>query len=228
MLFLRSRTGALIKLLLLTSLVSIGLCLGDAIANHSAALIYWIYNLFLAWLPILFIGWLLICLKKWPWLNWRPMLLTVLWLSFLPNSFYLVSDLIHLQGVGQSHVLFDSVMFESFIINGLMLGYLSVFLIHNELLKRISARMSTFLIGLSLFLCSYAIYLGRDLRWSSWDLLINFPGILFDVSETITNPKGHVQAFTTTLTFFVFISVFYILAWRATKIIRKFGRPAEA
>jgi uncharacterized membrane protein len=53
------------------------------------------WNLFLAWLPLLFAWWLIKWLRKQPWLSWQGITLTVLWLAFLPNSFYISSDLIH-------------------------------------------------------------------------------------------------------------------------------------
>jgi uncharacterized membrane protein len=195
-------------------MLSAALSLVNSAVTKSTDLTYLLWNLLLAWLPIFFVGCLLLVLRNYPWLNWRPVILTALWVGFLPNSFYLVSDLIHLQGISQSRVVFDSVMFESFVINGLMVGYLSVYLVHKQLLRRVSIRMSTFLIGLTFFVCSFAIYLGRDLRWSTWDLLLNPPGIIFDSSEPFVHPRAHLQAFSTTLTFFVFLTVIYIVIWK--------------
>jgi uncharacterized membrane protein len=209
-----SRLGTILKLLVLSSMLSVVFSLVSSIATRSTSLNYLLWNLLLAWLPILFVGGLLSVLRRWPWLNWKPVILTALWVGFLPNSFYLVSDLIHLQAISQSQAVFDSVMFESYVINGLLVGYLSVYLVHKQLLRRVSVRLSTFLIGLTFFVCSFAIYLGRDLRLSSWDLLLNPAGILFDSSVPIVSPRSHLQAFSTTITFFVFLSVVYIVIWK--------------
>lgn len=220
--FLRrlSRRNSILAILLYSSMVSIGFLVVRIIDTHS--LIYWYlgWNLVLAWLPLLFVGWLLRTLSDYPWLNWRPMVLTVLWISFLPNSFYLVSDLIHLQDTASTHILFDSIMIESFAINGLLLGFLSLYLVHVQLLRRLKPRMATSLVGLVLLVCSFAIYLGRDLRWNSWDLLVNPVGILFDVSNQFIDPAGHIQALTTTIMFIVFLGTLYAVAWRLTKLLR--------
>jgi uncharacterized membrane protein len=182
---------------------------------------YWFFgwNLFLAWLPLVFAGWLVVSLYTRPWLSWLPLLLTTLWLMFLPNSFYIVSDLIHLSDV-DSHLLFVSVLIESFILNGLILGYLSLYLVHIELIKRIKPRSVICLVGAALLVCSFAIYLGRDLRGNSWDLLVSPAGILFDISDTFIQLRTHIQAFTTTLMFFVLLTTFYIVLWRLRKLLQ--------
>jgi len=165
----------------------------------------------LAWLPLLFVVLLRRSLENHPWLAWRPMLWTVLWLAFLPNSFYIISDLLHLQNVATENVLYDTVMMVSFMLNGLIIGYISLYQVHKELKKRLSVTWVNSLVSLSLLVCSFAIYLGRDLRWSSWDLIINPQGILFDISNQFIDPRHHIQAFTTTLMFFVLLGTFYIV-----------------
>jgi uncharacterized membrane protein len=222
---LRSRRSSILLTLGLASSVSIVLWIIGALDNHSDAYWYLIWNLVLAWMPIVFVSWLIVVLNRRPWLNWRPMLLTVFWLGFLPNSFYLVTDFIHLQDFVRVDALYDAIMFESFVINGLLLGYLSVYLIHRQLLRRVRARTATELIGLTFLVCSFAIYLGRDLRLSSWDLLVNPASVLFSVSDPIVSPRAHIQAFTLTLTAFVFLSIFYFVAWQ---LIRLFYRRNEA
>ena len=146
-----------------------------------------------------------------PWLAWRPMIWTVSLASFSTNSFYIVSDLLHLQSVSTTDLLYDTVMMVSFMLNGLVLGYISLYQVHRELKKRLSVNWTNALIGLSLLVCSFAIYLGRDLRWSSWDLIANPQGILFDISNQIIDPIHHLQAFTTTLMFFVLLGTFYLV-----------------
>lgn len=215
-----TRHRALLITLAFSSLVSIVLLIIDLIISPSPSYWFFGWNLFLAWLPLVFAGWLVVSLYTRPWLSWLPLLLTTLWLMFLPNSFYLVSDLIHLSGVDTNHLLFSSVLIESFILNGLILGYLSLYLIHLELIKRIKPHSVIYLVGAVLLICSFAIYLGRDLRGNSWDLLVSPAGILFDVSDTFIQLRSHVQAFTTTLMFFTLLTTFYIVLWRLRKLLQ--------
>jgi uncharacterized membrane protein len=211
--YLAKSAGLLVWLSLLSA-VSIGFFIVSAINNRSLADWYLVWNLFLAWLPLVCIFWLLKILPLKPWLSWQPLSLTALWLIFLPNSFYLVSDLLHLQDVARANILYDSVMFESFVLTGLLLGYVSLYVMHEELRKRISNRLAALLIGFVIFLCSFAIYLGRDLRWNSWDVLLNPAGILFDISELIVHFRMHEQALTMTLAFFILLTTLYFVARR--------------
>jgi uncharacterized membrane protein len=76
------------------------------------------------------------------------------------------------------------------------------------------------MVAVVLLLCSFAIYLGRYLRWNSWDVLINPAGIIFDVSEPFISPTSHPQAFTTTLMFFVLLGSIYAVIYRLIQIAR--------
>jgi uncharacterized membrane protein len=87
-------------------------------------------------------------------------------------------------------------------------------MIHAELRRRVSLRTSSLLVGTILFLCSFAIYLGRNLRWNSWDIFVNPAGILFDVSDHIIHPLQHGAMFTTTISFFVLLGSLYIVGWQ--------------
>jgi uncharacterized membrane protein len=206
--------------LIISSLVSIGLFLEGAFRNHSFGYWYMVWNLLLAWLPLLFVWLLVRMMKRKPWSSWEGIGLSVLWLGFLPNSFYMVSDYIHLQDVPTVDVLYDAVMFTSFICTSLILGYMSLYLFHVELRKRLSAWSSMWFIAGVLLLCSFAIYLGRDLRWNTWDLFVNPAGILFDVSDRFINPRAHPQTFLTIFVFFALLSSLYLVIWNIIHTLR--------
>jgi uncharacterized membrane protein len=182
---------------------------------------YWflLWNLFLAWVPLACVLGLLLRLRTRRLLERGNVALSVLWFLFLPNSFYLVSDLIHLHFTGEVSVLFDAAMFMSFIINGWIAGYSSLLLMHRLLLQKVEAVKAHFVVLGVLVSCSFAIYLGRDLRWNSWDVVTNPAGILFDVSERLINPIAHPQAFTTTFTFSLLLGSTYLVLWRLVRLL---------
>lgn len=195
------------------SVVSVGFWAVSAIRNHSFVSWYLIWNLFLAWLPVLAVYFLLRVLRHHRWSSWPGIFWTLMWLVFVPNSFYMVSDFIHLQEVQPANILYDALMFTLFILNGLILGFISLYLVHVQLRRRFSALASDGFIAFILLLCSFAIYLGRDLRWNTWDMLVNPAGILFDVSERILHPLAHADTFAVTAMFFVFLTCMYWVAW---------------
>ena len=207
--------------LIFSSLVSVSFFIIGTWFFSAGEYWYLVWNLFLAWLPLLFSWLLLRTLKKKRWASWQGLLYTFLWLFFLPNSFYIISDLIHLQTDVIVNGLYVMVMMFSFSVTGLLLGYISLYSVHKQLLKRFRDNTPHLVVGIILFLSSFAIYLGRYLHWNTWDAVINPAGLIFDVSDRIINPGAHTQTATTTLSFFVLLGSMYIVIWQFIKIIRK-------
>lgn len=204
--------------LMLTNSVSVLLFLLRLVGAENFRYWFMVWNLFLAWIAPIIAWWLAKRLRNTAWLTWKNVILTVLWLGFLPNSFYMVSDLIHVQQTGEVSIIFDAVLFTSFIFNGFIAGYIGVFFLHRELIRKRSTIKSYGVILAIFALCGYAIYLGRVLRWNTWDALFQPAGIIFDVSDSILNPLSHPQAFVVTLSFTLLISSFYVLAWEFLRV----------
>ena len=204
----------------LSSLVSIGLFAYGAWRNHSLYNAYLIWNLFLAWLPLLFAIRLIDRLHDKLWSSWENLGWSLLWLVFLPNSFYLISDYIHLQDVKRVDVLYDAIMFTSFIYTGVILGFSSLYLVHLRLRRRLSPRVATLCVGMTLIICSAAIYVGRDLRWNSWDLLTNPGGLLFDLSDRLAHPSAYPQMLLTIASFSILLASTYGLLWRGARLLQ--------
>lgn len=183
---------------------------------------YWfmLWNLLLAWIAPFIAWWLVHRLHKSKWLTWQNVLISATWLAFLPNSFYMVSDLIHVQQTGEVSIIFDAVLFTSFIFNGFIAGFIGVLLVHRELLKRLRPFTSFAMVTGVFALCGYAIYLGRVLRWNTWDAVFHPTGLLFDVSDNILHPLSHPQSFVVTLSFTLLITTFYVLVWEFAQTIR--------
>lgn len=209
-----------VKALLLSNGLSLFLFLFRVWSGQTLRFSFLPWNLFLAWLPVIFAVWFRHRLHKKRFLSPVNLLLLALWLLFLPNSFYIVSDLIHLFDSGEVSMLYDATMFFSFIFNGYVAGYLSVYVIHAQLLKRISERKAHPLIALVFLACGFAIYLGRYMRWNTWDVLAHPLGVLFDASERVINPIAHPEALLTTMTFFVLLSAMYAVLFQFVLAIK--------
>jgi uncharacterized membrane protein len=148
--------------------------------------------------------------------------LFMLWLLFLPNAFYLVSDFIHINNTGEISLMYDVVLISVYAWCGFILGYLSLFLVHKRTLQRFG-RVGHLLPLAALLLSGFAIYLGRYLRWNSWDILTNPFGLLFDVANNFVNAGEHIFSFSVTLLFFTFLSVIYFVLWRAVQAVKELG-----
>lgn len=207
--------------LLLMTLVSVGLYAVGIVHSITVGYGYMVWNLFLGWLSVGLIMWLLHMLRYKRWSSWQGIGLSVLWLVFLPNSFYLVSDLIHIEDAPQNGVTYTAVMLMSFALNGLVLGYTSLYLFHVELKKRLPPGTARNIIAFVLLLCSFAIYVGRDLRWNTWDIFLNPAGLLFDLSSRFINPFGYPRMFSLTGAFFLLLTTTYIALWNIAGALKR-------
>lgn len=210
------------KALVILNVVAIGFFFVGAIRNQSWQYWFLLWNLFLAWLPLVFAYGLELFLGKKPWLSWGGVILSALWLGFLPNSFYMISDFIHLatDSGGRVDLVFDVIMFTSFAFTGLALGFSSLYLVHKQLVKRLQPSQAYLVVAAVLLLCGFAIYLGRNLRLNTWDILVNPFGILFSVSDPFFNIRGHPQFLSTTLGFFVLLGSMYLAFWLFIQSLR--------
>jgi uncharacterized membrane protein len=210
--------------LLAASAVSVVFYFYGAWRNHSGEYSYLIWNLFLAWLPLVFAVRLIKVLKHKLWSSWEGLAWSFAWLVFLPNSFYMISDFIHLREIQRVDILYDALMFTSFIYTGVVLGFSSLYLVHLQLRRRLDMVQAAIWTGLTLFICSIAIYIGRDLRWNSWDIITNPGGLLFDVSERLGHITNYPQMLVTIFAFFILLSSMYGIMWSGARFLRSANR----
>jgi len=135
----------------------------------------------------------------------------IIWLLFLPNSFYVITDLVHLRHSSLNLVWFDSIMLFSFITTSLTAGYYSVFEFRKVFLKFFSPKKTNFLIIIIFFLCGFGIYLGRFLRWNSWDIINNPKTLFTDIVIRVLNPIQYAETWFITFGFGTFITLYYLL-----------------
>jgi uncharacterized membrane protein len=191
-----------------------GLLLAAALfISRASAPLYLLWNLFLAWVPFVLAVWLSRLLRHKAWSSWEGLTLSAAWLAFLPNSFYMISDFIHLAEVSPDYLLFHAVLFTSFILTALALGIGSLYIVHAELRRRISGWAAWGWVLAILFVCSIAIYVGRDLRWNTWDVLVDPAGLLFDMSSRLLRPAEYLQMAGVVVPFFLLLTSLYTLAW---------------
>lgn len=175
-------------------------------------------NLALAWAALL-CSWALVNnLQKRRWLDWQNLCLSAAWLFFLPNTWYVLTDFLHVDATGEISQLFDIVLVGSLVLTGFSLGFTSLYLIHKEFARRLSAKNSWLLVELVILLSSFAVYLGRVQRWNSWDVLANPSGLIINVSDRVVDPLANLHAWDVTGLFFVLISICYLTFWRGLEI----------
>lgn len=95
------------------------------------------------------------------------------WLLFFPNAPYVLTDLFHLRSPVGVPLWFLFVTLLSCGATGAWLGYLSLAEVQDAVARRWGSRVGWALAASSLFVAAFGIYLGRFLRWNSWDVFVH-------------------------------------------------------
>ncbi len=211
--------AGVINSILIASAAALLLYLARSIATGTAQFSFMAWNLALSLVALVTaVSFVVYRQKSSKYLSW---VFFVLWVFLLPNTFYMLTDFVHVRESGDINMLFDIVLVGLFAMNGFVHGLLSIFIVHKTLIKRfqkIYVHASIVIIMLS---SSFAVDMGRYLRWNSWDVLINPRALLFDVSDTFLNPANYDRSFLITGVFFVAISSLYLLVWEGSRLFDK-------
>lgn len=148
------------------------------------------WNLFLAWIPLIAATLVYDRARRGtPLLHLLP--LAAVWLLFLPNAPYLLTDFVHLGSRDDAPLWFDIVLFGSFAWTGMLLGFLSIFVMQTVVRNAYGWIWSWVLVGGSLAASSFGIYLGRSLRWNSWDFVVRPGALLHDIWARLADPLAY-------------------------------------
>ena len=129
------------------------------------------------------------------------------WLLFLRNAPYIVTDLLHLK-ISTTHLLWlDILVIMSFALNGLILFYLSINDMKTILTLFINKKKTNCIITLTIILSSFGVYLGRFLRYNSWEILSNPKYLFVDIINIAIKPFANQEAWLFTLLFGGFLSI---------------------
>ena len=131
------------------------------------------------------------------------------WLLFFPNAPYVLTDLIHLDGK-QSPLVpewYDLAMILSVALTGLIIGFLSLERVQGYIAQRTGVPWSWCFVVVVMFLSGFGIYLGRFLRWNSWDILTRPLPLLSDVADRFLHPFDHPRTMVVTFLFGIFLTL---------------------
>ncbi len=173
----------------------------------SILFLFLVWNIFLAWIPFT-ISSLFSKLDDKP--KWKQILIFCCWLAFFPNALYIVTDLIHLDIESKVPKWFDAVLLFSASVAGLMMAFISLYRVEKFFQKKVHKKFHSVSIIIILFFASFGVYLGRFLRWNSWDIISNPFQLLLSIGHRIVSPFDHLQTWTVTGTLTIFFYLLYI------------------
>jgi uncharacterized membrane protein len=212
-----------------SSLLATGLCmtmLGLRIA-HSDSLAHTglLWNLFLAWLPALSSLIAYNLYQRRSAFSWVLIgACALMWLLFFPNAPYLLTDVIHLQPLGDAPLWYDLILIVAFAWTGSFLGLISLLLMQ-ALVRKLAGTIVSWIFALgALSVSGFEIYLGRFLGWNSWDVFIHPTRIVLDVVTRLRHPLANFQ----TYVFSILFSLFFICAYLMLVSVTQFQSELQA
>jgi|VirMetMinimDraft_7_1064189.scaffolds.fasta_scaffold44064_2 uncharacterized membrane protein len=171
--------------------------------------LFLVWNLFLAFLPFVFIH-LASYLKGKNAPLFVVLILGGISLLFLPNSPYIITDLFHLIYWSHSAPLwFDTLMIFSYASTGFILFYATLLMMEKLLKSYFKTSTTTFFLLGIIFLNAFGIYLGRYMRFNSWDIISNPMGLIGEVLSYVSDPLGHPGIWGLTFTYGMLFFVGY-------------------
>jgi uncharacterized membrane protein len=163
------------------------------------------WNLFLAAIPL---GFAVLLSKIERWRLAAPLISG--WLLFFPNAPYVLTDLLHLRQRTGIPIWYDLLLLLSFALVSLWMGFQSLQLVQVWISRKSSPLTAWSFVAVSLFLSGFGIYLGRFLRWNSWDIVSNPVSLLGDIWERFADPLAHGRTWGVTLGFGGLLLVAYL------------------
>ena len=204
--FTRARL-TLIFVLATSVALSVMLVLGRVLMTGRLLFLFLIWNLFLALIPFALST--MLGIAKGP---LRARLLVPVgaaWLLFFPNAPYILTDLFHLERRAGVPYWYDLALILSCVWNGLMLAYASLADMQHLVQRRLGTGAGWAFATVALLLSSFGIYLGRYLRFNSWDVLANPITLFYDIVNRLLHPFSYPGTWGVTLVFGTFLLVGY-------------------
>ncbi len=194
--------------LLLSSCFSCFLLLVRMIVTGSIEYIFLPWNLFLAFVPYWITCWMIrnvsIIENK-----LKLFAAVACWLLFIPNSFYIITDLFHLIHVRSAPKWFDLLLIFSFAWNGILCGIISLQRVELLLTALKRKSFSIVMVFAVMWLCAFGIYIGRFLRFNSWDVITDPFSLSKEILDMVIHPFEYGYAWGMTLCYAAFMTLLY-------------------
>jgi uncharacterized membrane protein len=195
--------------LLASVLFSLSLMLFRILYTGELFFIFLVWNLFLAWIPYR-ISSLLMERVDFIENNRIFTVLAICWLLFIPNSFYIITDLFHLEPRYVVPLWYDLALILSFAWNGMLLGILSVRQLEKIMQAKFSIQSEWIFVFPVMILNAFGIYIGRYLRFNSWDVLTNPFNLVQEILYLVVHPVRNRFDWSMILCYAALITLIYI------------------
>jgi uncharacterized membrane protein len=197
--------SAISKMLLLSVAFTMSMLLVRVIYSDTWDYRFYGWNTFLAAIPYL-VSTQLLKLKK---LGFLAVMMLLVWLVFFPNAPYIITDLLHYEERPPVPFWYDILLVISAAWNGLILGLISLLNVEIFLRRYIKPFWATCCVFVSLLLCGYGIFIGRFLRFNSWDVVADPAMLVYTSAHHVLLPQRYSKLWVFTILFAVLLGIIY-------------------
>jgi uncharacterized membrane protein len=205
------------RLLFLSVCFSTAMLIIRMMATKSIYYIFLEWNLFLAFVPYLLSS-LLFKQTRLRANNYLIALVSFVWILFIPNAFYILTDLFHLGETAAAPLWFDLLLILSFAWNGMMMGILSVRQMEKIFHEKFRTGNELVFLYPIMWLNALGVYIGRYLRFNSWDIITSPFRLVIDICDLLMHPFAHKNAFGMVITYSVFMTLIYLTIKKVSKM----------
>ena len=175
--------------------------------NENYAFLIW--NLFLAWIPFIIAYFTYTATLDKKHIYIVIPLAAFFRLIFFPNAPYILTDFQHLASSWRDvPVWYDVMLLIWFAFTGLMLGMVSLFLMQEVIRREFGRWVGWSFVAVVSLLTSAGVYVGRFLRWNSWDIFKDLTGMAQYTLQSARDPSLQSIGFTSLFgVFFLFLYI---------------------
>lgn len=224
----KRETRAPMLALTLATLVSTTLVGARILWTGNVRYSFLVWNLFLAWLPFLFALLAHALDQRNERRDWRFAGLAAAWLLFFPNAPYIFTDVIHLTGAFHRHFWVDLSLVLLCALTGLVLGFVSLYLMQAVVTRRFGRALGWCFTGGAAALGGFGIYLGRFLRFNSWDVVARPLKLSHSIGAWVADPASSPVGLAFPVLFALFLFLAYVMLYALTHLPQLHVAPAPA
>jgi uncharacterized membrane protein len=206
--YLRRRLGLLLVLGAFIGL-SVALLAGRIWLTQRITYVFLLWNLWLAVVP--FGMSLTLGLAAGPVRRGVLLPAAAVWLVFFPNTFYLVTDFIHLNTWPNVPGWYDLTLLLCFAWTGLLLGFGSLQEMQRLFTRAFGWRGGWVFVVAALLLGSLGVYVGRYLRYNSWSAVAQPQALAQDLADRLGHPFTHLHTYGVTVLLTLLLLLGYVV-----------------
>lgn len=205
------------QILTLSAMFSTALVLFRFSYTGDPLFIFLLWNLFLAFVPYAISGWME---RKILAKNELMFFISVfIWMLFIPNSFYIITDLFHLPQNERMPFWYDLALLFSFAWCGILLGIVSVRQMEKIFENYFSKKFGLIFIMPVMFLNGIGVYVGRYLRFNSWDIITNPFQLAGDITFLFLHPIQNRLDWSMITCYSLLMTLIYVAVKKLSKVL---------